>query len=211
MPYAIGVDLGRQQDPSAIAICETKPAFTLSGQRLPTVVNVTHLERLPLGTSYDLVRTRVQKLAETLYFLDPDLCVDAGGPGRPVIDDLRAKGVVRVIAVTSTGGTSESRVKVGPNKCEDWNVSKAVLLGALSSLVYGERLKVANSLAEARQLHIELQSLEHRVSDAGRETFTVATGADHHADLVSAVSLACWRLLRPRIVGRAFKLQLLSR
>lgn len=211
MAIAIGVDIGQMRDPSAIAVCEYKPAFTLSRQKLPAVIEVVALSRLKLGTPYDVQREHIQKLADTLYFLDPDLVVDAGGPGRPLIDDLRARSVAKVIAVTSTGGQSETRVKVGPNKREDWNVSKAVLLGDLSHLIYGERLKVAKSLAEAPQLHRELQDLEHRISDAGRETFVVGGDGSHHADLVSAVALAAWRLLRPQPVGRIFRLETLRR
>jgi hypothetical protein len=49
------------------------------------------------------------------------------------------------------------------------------------------------------------------VSDAGRETFVVGGDGTHHADLVSAVALATWRLLRPRIQGRVFNVDLMRR
>ncbi len=203
----VGIDLGQQKDPSAIAIAECKPEFTLSGDRLPTSVDIVHLERLPIGTPYPKVRERIETLASAMYFVDPDLVVDANGPGRPVIQELRARNIRRVIAVTATGGSAETKVKGGLHRAEDWNVSKGVLLKSLSTLVFAGRLRVAAQLDEAKQFHRELQSLEHRVSQAGRESFEV-NATDHHADLVSAVSLAVWRLTKPKPIARQFNIRL---
>lgn len=73
-----------------------------------------------------------------------------------------------------------------------------VLMQNLASLVYGGRLRIAAQLAEAPQLLRELGDLEVRVTAAGREQYGVSADAvGHHADLVSALSLACWWLCRP--------------
>lgn len=194
---ALGVDLGQQRDPSAVAVVELRAERYLSGTPQLPQVEVTHLERIALGTSYVVIASRIEQLARQLHFLDVTTVLDAGGPGRAVIDDLRARGLPRVVAVQATGGTAATRTKLGRNGMSDWNVAKSVLLKNLSSLVYSSRLRIAAGLSEAEQLVRELADLETRVSAAGRETFDVASGAEHHADLVSAVALGCWEVLRP--------------
>lgn len=195
--FAIGADLGQQRDPTALAVVECVRPVHLSGLAEPPHFDVTHLARFPLGTAFPEVVGEVERLAARLWHVDPDVVVDATGLGRPVVDQLRSRGAQRVIGVTFTAGDSFTRKARGKRGAEDWTVSKRVLVGGLAGAVYGERLRVAEGLGLAADLLRELADLEVHVGASGAERYDVAAAADHHADLATAVALACWRLARP--------------
>lgn len=192
-----GADLGQQRDPSAVVFVEAVGERTLSGLRLPTQLHVRHCERLPLGTPYGRVVGRIAELHEATWATDPHLVVDQSGVGRPVVEALRERRVP-VVAATITGGNSETRVRRIRPRDEDWTVSRARLFQVLSGVVYSGRLRISADLGPAARLLLqELEDLEARTSAAGQERVAVASGADHHADLVSALSLAVWRAEQP--------------
>ncbi len=122
--YFLGLDLGKVQDPAAIAVAEVpKPD-----------IHIRHLERLPLGTPYPKVIERVTAIIEKLP--SPDLIVDATGVGRPVIDQMRETGL-EPVPVTITGGRFMSF------DGDMWRVPKKALLRPLVAASEAGRLKVA--------------------------------------------------------------------
>lgn len=201
--FAVGIDLGQQRDPSTVVIAEVGTQVIRNGKPQPSIVEVTHLERIALGTSYATIRQHIGSLARKLHFVEPTILIDANGPGAPMVDELRAVDVPRLVAVRATGGDAETRTKQRGFQ-EDWNVSKSTLIRSVSALVFSQRLKIAKGLSLADDLLTELSDLESRVSASGRESFDVATGSDHHADLVSGLALCTWWLSKPpprRVVG----------
>ncbi len=80
--FVLGLDLGQAQDPSAIGIVEGREVE----------LHLRYLERLPLGTPYPAVVEHVSGLVQALPARSA-LVVDAGGPGRPVVDLMRERGL----------------------------------------------------------------------------------------------------------------------
>ena len=177
--YFLGLDLGKVQDPAAIAVAEVpKPD-----------IHIRHLERIRLGTSYPEVIERVTAIVETLP--GADLIVDATGIGRPVIDQMRATGLDPV-AVTITSGRFMS---FDGNM---WRVPKKALLRPLVAASEAGRLKVAKGLRETEAFQRELQAFQRRITARGYSAFG---GVGEHDDLVIAVALICWRVEMSRRLG----------
>src|SRR5215218_7837066 len=82
-PVSVGVDIGQKVDPTAIVVCEAErretgrmvpPTFFTN--RTPRLVShhetryeVRHMERLPLGTPYPAVATRIAEVIGNLRML----------------------------------------------------------------------------------------------------------------------------------------------
>ena len=170
--FVLGVDLGQAQDFTAIAVVEVD-----SPQ-----LGLRHLERLPLGTPYPSAVERVSGLARALPGRSA-LVVDAGGPGRPVVDAMRAAGL-KPIPVSITSGKRE-RYKNGMV----YLPKRELVRGMVSSIEVG-RLKIAKGLPLADALAGELQAFRVRLTARGRDTYAAKPGA--HDDLVIATALAVW-------------------
>lgn len=90
-----GLDLGRRQDPSALAILERRHDYT--GRRDPVTYELElklrfvlrHVETFPLGMHYFEIVRRIRKL---IQIADPlkTLVVDASGVGAPIVEAFRA-------------------------------------------------------------------------------------------------------------------------
>ena len=83
MGYVIGLDLGKQSDPSALSV-------VFADGHDHARLNLVHLERYPLGTPYTSVADRVSALVQDPRLSSPELVVDAGGVGGAVADILTA-------------------------------------------------------------------------------------------------------------------------
>ena len=169
MGYVVGVDLGQAQDFSTIAVDEYDGTH-----------QVRHLERIPLGQSYNNVATRIGRVVEALP--SPRLVVDATGVGRAVIDMLRGEGLAPV-PVSITAG---QKARVTPAGC--W-VPKRVLVRPLVGAFEDGRVKVAKGLPYADALVGELAEFKVTVNAAGHDRYEAARG---HDDLIIAVALAVW-------------------
>jgi hypothetical protein len=112
--FYVGLDLGQRRDFTALAVVEK------SGREL----TVMHLERMELGTPYPRVVERVcGVMGDARLAGGARLVVDATGVGAPVVDLLRAAGMVgKMTAVTITGG--ERAAGLG----ERWRVPRGDLL-----------------------------------------------------------------------------------
>ncbi len=168
--YAVGLDLGKAQDYTAIAIVERTG-------------HLRHVERARLGTAYTaIVEHVVALMARPELAGRTDLVVDATGVGAPVVDQIREAGL-DPIPVTITAG---KRVR-----CVNgvWRVPKAALVRGLVAAVESGRLKVANGLSGGDALVRELLDFRREITKRGNAVFG---GAREHDDLVIAVALACW-------------------
>ena len=177
--FYLGLDLGQRRDPSAIAVVERG-----RDQRLL----VRHLERIPLGTSYPRVVSRVKEILA----LD-ELCgrcsvaADATGVGAPVMDMLRdARLGAEIASVTITSGERESQ------SGQTWNVPKRDLMAGLQVLLERDELRIAEKLRDAGALMRELMIVRTKRKENGRERMG-ADGYGEHDDLAIALALGCWR------------------
>jgi len=194
--FSIGVDLGQRQDYSAVAVVERMEQKLHSFDHLHWMLReeataeewvVRHLERMPLGTAYTAVTTRVVALAQSPALRgDCRLVVDATGVGMPVVDMLReARPGCEMAAVSITGGQGQRfDGKV-------WHVPKLDLLARLQGLLEQKRLRIARGMRESGTLVRELTDMRSTRRASGRLRVG-ADGAGQHDDLALAVALAVW-------------------
>jgi hypothetical protein len=191
--YVCGLDLGAMADHSALCVLERTekhaPGIRFREVEKPEIhYAVRLLRRWPLATAYPDVVKDVAALIERPPLPGCRLAIDAGGPGRPVVDLFKAavaRGMkCNLTPVTITGG-NVAHLRPG-----GWNVPKSELVSVMQSVFQGGRLKVAQ-LPERDQLLRELRSFQLRVSKAGHTSFEAATEAIHD-DMVMSLSLGLW-------------------
>src|SRR5713101_931572 len=104
--FFVGLDLGKQQDFTAIAVVEREEQALAWMAPVFKGLAVRYLERMPLGTPYTEIVERVRELVN--HRLVSGRCwlvIDATGVGSPVVDMLRkARLGCGLTAVTITGG-----------------------------------------------------------------------------------------------------------
>jgi hypothetical protein len=168
---SLGIDLGQSRDFSAIAtVADDGDVWTLSA-----------LERLPLGMPYTEIVKRIVRLEQSAR--PRYLMVDAGGPGRPVIDMLRAGGS----APTSVSIIGKGRVK--RNSGGSWIIPKAALMERMASAMEQGKLKIACDRAVADALMDEMRAFVRAITQHGNVTIEARRT---HDDLILAVALALW-------------------
>ena len=187
----IGVDIGQQRDPTAIAVAEIEYRDSdLPGCKQESHYLIRHLERLPLGTVYPEVSKRIDRICQGVEKRTgrrADLFVDATGVGKPIVDLLNdsSRSADRVWAVYFTHGDRRNEVR------RDHRVSlgKAYLVSRLQVLLQYQRLHLPRGHREADALVRELLDYEIRVDDNAHEKFG-AFRVGTHDDLVTALGLA---------------------
>jgi hypothetical protein len=227
--YVITVDLGQVNDPTAIAVLERREQWTgrqelvtnvaafVAGftrqpqhyqrQQIAGVYDITHLERLPLGTAYTEIPGRLHRIALRLrqLWLDAmfeetgigraglaeapiELVIDQTGVGRPVVDLLREHDLDPV-AITITSGDQVTHVAD-----REYRVPKRDLVGAVQSAMQARRLRAAASLPDWPVLKGELANFKARISLTGHDSY--GAGDDwregNHDDLVLSVAMGVW-------------------
>lgn len=188
----IGIDIGQQHDPTAIAVVETS-VREITDQEQGRPRNESHyfvrfLERLPLGTPYPEVARRLGaiwlRVAERTR-QPARVFIDATGVGKPVVDALRAQlPLAEIWAVNFTRGQHRNENR----RARKVTLGKAFLVNRLQVLLQDGRLHLPKS-SEARALALELLTYEIRVDENAVDrygAFRVGT----HDDLVTAVGLA---------------------
>jgi hypothetical protein len=194
--FVIGLDLGQERDPSAIAIIERVPqqvSGTSSGGSLEFAYHVRHLERFELGTEYPDIVDEVVSLMNHPTLLDRTiLVVDATGVGAGVVGLLHRQGL-RPAEITITGGNSVGRSPRG------WRVPKRDIVSVLQVLFQTRRVKIAPDLDLSDDLFQELLNFTARINPRLTQTYSPLR-TDQHDDLVIALALPCHYLerLRPR-------------
>ena len=192
MRYAVGVDLGKQADYTAISIVESVPvARTPDGRTPRPTMEVVYLKRLR-GVGYPLVIAEVAAMAAWPALHGAGFAVDATGVGRPVVDALRER-IAELHAVTITGG--ENLNNPAPR---EWSVPKADLVATVQLLLQSRRLRIHDHLADLETLKSELLSFGYEYTASGRMTMAAVSG---HDDLVLSVAMAAWLANRDHANG----------
>ncbi|GAB5519709.1 MAG: hypothetical protein RhofKO_19600 [Rhodothermales bacterium] len=163
MRYALGVDLGRERDYTALVLIEERgeaerPAGGAARDKKHLLVR--HVERLPLGLSYPVLAGHVKDVhcAAEQKLASPVACVvDRTGVGQAVSDMLLQMGVAH-IPVTLTGGRSVRTASEG------LSVPKAYIIRCLRRLVNAQRLRVAAATKDAGLLRHELNQFTTKIS-----------------------------------------------
>jgi hypothetical protein len=184
-PYCLGLDLGQAADFSALAVLEKSE----DEQRVRRY-RCRALKQWPLHTSYleiidDIERAILKPPLQVDSGERLSLVIDTGGPGRPVVDMIRARKMpAKIIPVTITGGATESYTD------GYWNVAKIILIGHLQVLLQSRRLEFVPGIPKAAILIEELQHYRVKITEKANETFNAREG--QHDDLVLALALAVW-------------------
>ncbi len=197
--WLLGLDLGQAADYSALVIVEARGTMctatwesemfgfpkpeSAAVEMLPiTGLDIRHIERFQLGTTYQAIARQV---GERLLGVPPPrgLVVDRTGVGAGVIEML---GGLNPVGVTITAG---GQATVTAPNC--FNVPKRDLVAVLQVAFQEGRLRIAKKLPNAGLLTNELTNFRAKVSPAGHDTYESWREAAHD-DLVLATALAIW-------------------
>ncbi len=115
---------------------------------------------------------------------------DETGVGVPVVEDLRAAGLV-CTGIVITGGDTWSQTGQG------FRVPKQALVSTLRVLVENHRISVSDALPLGSVLEAELQNFRVKTKlTTGNESYGAGAGdlwrEGAHDDLVLSVAMACW-------------------
>lgn len=201
----IGLDLGQASDYTAIVVLQ-HVGFLENLDRLPENLeprdpnqaltqdeyHLRYIAREQLGTSYVEVIPHVKALLDALRPLGTvTLCIDSTGVGAPIVDMFKAAGL-NPVAITVHGGQNVNYDK------GVWRVPKRDLVSSAKRLLGEKTLKIAKGMPFADTLINELQSFSVKINIAtGHDTYE-AWRENEHDDLVFAVSLCCWYVLKRR-------------
>ena len=160
-PCYAGLDLGKEQDFSVLTIL-----YEDNG-----VIKLLFLKQFPLGTDYSSVIAHVAKASQ--IFNIRRICVDKGGAGEPVIEELRRNGI----------------------NTEGLFFTEAIKEELLSNL----KLKMEQSkgaLAQYQPLVAQMseQQYEYRNPKTAHERVHLHFyhPPNHHDDRLWSLALACW-------------------
>jgi hypothetical protein len=180
----LSVDLGKEQDYSCWELIETKPQRMKNtrGKWLDVMgVWVKDIVRLPLGTDYATVQEAIHAAFwdKKAWLVDsvtekpqpPQLLIDAGGPGNPVVDSMsRNLGLkANIISYQLTRGVSQIKW-VSKNR---FRVPRTVLFQRLYSMLANGQVHADPDLALAPVLSRELKGLRVEANEeTGEERIT---------------------------------------
>ena len=192
--WYLALDAGQRRDHSALAVlylywiahgqCRTTYEYLFEPK-----LEIRFLKRFPIGLSYEklyeLLKDRLQELDPTLKLRAKQLIIDAGGPGPPLVDRLRANlsRHVTIKPVIITGGKGANTLIGGYT-----GVPRRTIVSNLQLLLAARTLKCDSSLPGWSLLKEELLEL------SGNDTQPAENSA--HDDLVIAAGLAAWAAAR---------------
>jgi hypothetical protein len=200
--WYLGLDLGQRIDYTALAVIELiwthigRDGVTFEEVFQPSL-NLCGLRRFPLGTAYasypPIVARRINQIrGKASPYADVTLAVDAGGPGLPVIEELRrARLGVSLQPMFITSGNAPGRAKGGIR-----TVPRRELLANLVLLLDHKVLRWPARLPERAAWERELLDLSAGTTHPERTT--------GHDDLVMAVAIAVWHAAErtPKLLTR---------
>ena len=187
--FFTGLDLGQQQDPSALVVVErgTMPNPDKPGATQYTF-DVRHLHRWPLRTPYPDIVSDVKGLFSAAPLAGTPLVIDETGVGRPVVDMFRAAGIratLRPFSITCGSAMTSN------------TVAKKHLVGAIQAPLAGGRLRFAEGLALTPVLVAELENFRVTVDQQTRnESFSAWRDRDND-DCVLALALCLYVANQP--------------
>ena len=177
--FFVGVDLGQRGSHTAFVVLERfdeQPEFTamLRGQGFRRRYIVRQAERVPLGTPYSEVITRLKNMTEKLSQQGTCIVVvDESGGGIPVVESMKRELDCRIVPIMITSGQAASAGSVPRN----------VLITKLQVMAERGELEIASGCRDIEALKRELAHL----------TLDSKSGSDEFDDLPMGLSLACWR------------------
>lgn len=191
--YIIALDLGQAQDYSAAVTLQR--CWWRKGQRAdPDTAKLWHqiptILRWPLGTPYPKIVDEVSelyRLFESGYAqMGVTLVVDAGGPGRPVIDLFKVN-KIRPIGVTITSGDL-------PHDRPDGTltVPKRDICSALVVAYQSGDVKMNPKQEHAAEFKDEISKFGYVVRPKSRKVGYEGLEPDTHDDIVVAAALGLW-------------------
>jgi len=182
--YVVGLDLGQVQDSTAFSVLRSNLSK----------LEVVHLERLPLGTSYpDVVRRTKSLLATPKLAGKSTLVVDRTGCGMPTCDMIRETGLSCEAVTITSGGKAHQEFSKG-KPLHNWLVPKIDLVSCLQVLAQNRKLEIAKGLKDGSTLAKELKSFKAKISNSGHVSYEAADSWREaaHDDLVLGTALAAW-------------------
>ncbi len=196
--YYFGLDLGQNQDYSALSIIEcvnnSVPSGIeyIKGFRPPqpdpakNEYHLGHLERFDLGTSYSVVVNKVSTLFNSEPFKNiSKLVIDATGVGDGIFDMFTAAGL-KPVGIFFTGGNTVGK----SNKF--LTVPKRDLVFNLLAMFETDKLKIASQLSHANILVNELLNFRVKINEkTGHDSYEHWREKDHD-DLLFSVAIATW-------------------
>lgn len=185
MAFVTGLDLGKEQDPTAMAIVNQIPLSPSQGRRRWRYECV-HLETWPLGTRYTDIAEKVRQRFDTPQLRWSKLAPDYTGVGNAVVErlrEIRVQAWMKPILITSGSATSLDTKGI-------YHVPKIDLVAALQIVLQAELLVVDSRLKRASDLKDQLARFRVKITKAANETFGAASGS--HDDLVLAIAMAIW-------------------
>lgn len=179
-----GLDLGRRQDPSALAILERRHDFT--GRRDPFTFELElklsfvlrHVEAFPLGTHYFEIVRRVRNLIQSSDS-SKTLVVDASGVGAPIVEAFRATRLGASLMPITITGTGHPH----PDPHGGYLVPRRDLISNLRIVMEQGLFKIPPAIHGKHALIEELINLKDHQGN-------------RHDDLAISVTLATWQSTR---------------
>lgn len=196
MIITAGLDLGQQNDYSALVIAEAHGTVRQRNwgdcgkwEALPlTAVNVRHAERYPLHTPYEAVAKATDAWVRSLP--EPrHLAVDHTGPGIPIAEMFIGLTPAAWLTLTTGSGSREveSPFRVG----SAFHVSKRDLIAGVQVALEQRILKIARQMPHAAAIETEARAYVGKVTQHGNLTYEAQRESDHD-DLVCALAMAIW-------------------
>jgi hypothetical protein len=186
----LALDAGQRRDHSALAVLYLH--WVAQGQCRTTYehlfqphLEIRFLKRFPIGLSYEklyeLLKDRLQEFDPDLPLKAKHLVIDAGGPGPPLVDRLRANlsRHINIKPVIITGGKGANTLTGGYV-----GVPRRTIVSNLQLLLAAKTLKCDTNLNGWSLLKEELLEL------SGADTQPADRTA--HDDLAIATGLAAW-------------------
>ena len=207
MKHFVGLDLGQVADFTALCVIEkietVKSTYEIIKGFRPgpkpevnPIYHLRHIERPKLGTPYPEIVDRTRQVLLALPVEDTSLIVDATGCGRPVFDMFKKAGL-NPVGISIHGGGTVTRAG------SFINVPKRDLVGVLQVLFQSGRLKVAESLPDAKTFIEELLNFKVKINTKTAHDSYEAWREGIHDDLVLAVALAAWYAEKRQPAARA--------
>ncbi|QQP97931.1 hypothetical protein [Lysobacter enzymogenes] len=203
--FFAGIDIGQVNDWTAISIIERIRAVPAlkelhhafhqqaidDAKRIPTRLDLVHLERIPLGTLYPKQVDIILSLLRQPLLGEVETYVDLTGVGRGPYDMLKTAKLRRLKGIMITGAQgAATRQPYG------WSVGKAELVNNVQIEMQSGRLCYSSGLDLAKMFEKELMDFRASVnSGTHRMTFNAREGEND--DLVLSVSYAVFGALRP--------------
>lgn len=224
-PINIGIDIGKITDPTAVSIAEVVQAET--GRFRPCKRVLPHIDRekglwqspqdaipvlqtrfiirqigrMPLGTSYPDVATKIADvpLSDKFERRQMRMLIDVTGVGQAIYDMVKKEIQERIHGANDLTVEQRERLKklslqpISFVYGEKYNRSKgtlgkAFLVSKMQALLQNKRIDTPIT-AEMKATCDELLVYQVKISDQGKDTYGAKTGA--HDDLATALGLSC--------------------